>query len=369
MVGVCDTCSGKNSLQDGGHKRLTFIDPEGDLTLQVGPKGRCFVVSSVQLARASRFFRAMLDGKFREGKAANKHKSKWVVKLPEDNASGFEVLLNIMHSRTFAVPYYITTRLLFRVTVLTDKYDLLPLLKPWAARWCSFLSSRSCCRKGTVCRLWIAYELGNKSDFENMLERMVWTFPVDENGEFLDHEGKRLDKMVKALPTLHGAIEGATDYRRRLANDYYRILRETVGELSSEGVKCSGLSLIRQNNCEKATGARLLWAAFTRGVLASALPSGRVPIDGMWTDRLDVLEEGLYEMQDSLLLPDPSEWPCNCGWYTRFGKRLKDDIWATFKRNDYGLFTTVHFDHLDKQAERSGLKPRLPTGGVWGVKM
>ncbi|KAK3317657.1 hypothetical protein B0T19DRAFT_405336 [Cercophora scortea] len=365
MLGVCETCSGEESLRSGGRKRLTVIDPEGDLTLKVGRESRCFVVSSMRLVRASRFFMAMLHGKFREGKAANKNKSSWVVKLPEDNASGFEVLLNIIHSRTSAVPYYITTRLLFRVTVLTDKYDLVSLLKPWTARWCNVLGSRPCCQKGAVRRLWIAYELGNRGDFESMLERLVWKFSVDKNGSFLDHNGKRLDKMLKYLPSLHGAIEGAIKYRWRLARDYYRILHETVNELClGEGEKCLGVSLSRRNKCERSAGARLLWTAFTQGVLASAMPWGRVPVRGTWTRRLDILEEGLYEMQNSLLQADPTSWPCNCGWYTHFGHKLRRDITDTLKRNDYGLFSDFHFRRLNKQAERSGLKSLLSTYGL-----
>lgn len=162
----------------------TYIDPNGDLCLEVGPFSAQFIVCSKTMARSSPFWNKMLYGGFAEGKKAQpgNEKSEWVVKLPEDNPAAMEIALNIIHSRFDQVCGYedfIYTTHFYNLCVLTDKYDMTHILRPWARGWSR--STHSQCEKLgqslrlKFCheRLWIAWELGDRTTFEGMARALL----------------------------------------------------------------------------------------------------------------------------------------------------------------------------------------------------
>ncbi|RWA13801.1 hypothetical protein EKO27_g1300 [Xylaria grammica] len=118
----------------------SWLDPKGDLRIDVGMfPAKSFVVCSRTLARTSPFWDKMLYGEFRESKPCPEDGNlEWTVKLPEDNTTAMGLLLNIVHGRFDVVPSYedpIYIRDLYDISVVTDKYDMAYVLKPWAKGW------------------------------------------------------------------------------------------------------------------------------------------------------------------------------------------------------------------------------------------
>lgn len=161
----------------------SFIDPNGDLCLEVGPSLKEFVVCSRAMTRSSSFWKTMLHGDFAEGKKAQSQDatSEWVVKLPEDNPTAMEIILNIVHCRFSSVSNpegFVYTTHLYNLCVLTDKYDMTHILRPWAKGWSS--STHAQCDKigsslrSKFCheRLWISWELGDQPAFEDIAKAM-----------------------------------------------------------------------------------------------------------------------------------------------------------------------------------------------------
>ncbi|KAI0600582.1 hypothetical protein F4775DRAFT_590140 [Biscogniauxia sp. FL1348] len=169
------------------------IDEDGDLTLHVG-EFRCshiceeeegedenqlsygaFTVCSKALSRASPVMKKMLYGGFAESKKPGNN--PWTVHLPEDDPKALEVILNIIHLRFDQVSSGVTTLDdLYNITVLTDKYDLTHVIRPWVAKWRrKTMVDKSSWQESQVAdgyfekRLWIAWELGDLKDFTDVL--------------------------------------------------------------------------------------------------------------------------------------------------------------------------------------------------------
>ncbi|KLU92675.1 hypothetical protein MAPG_11663, partial [Magnaporthiopsis poae ATCC 64411] len=106
---------------------------------------------------------------------------EWTVELPEDDPRAFRILMGIIHSG-FAehVPETVELVELFHVAILTDKYDMTHLLRPWAEGWCS-------CQRGRrhPYRLWIAWVLGDEAMFESEARRLALGCPVNKDGQLL----------------------------------------------------------------------------------------------------------------------------------------------------------------------------------------
>lgn len=124
---------------DGGPRKVTstvtgnhpyYFDPRGDLILEVGPNNASYLVCSRSISRASPVFDKMLFGGFAESKP--EADGEWRIQLPEDDPAAMRLLLNIIHGRFADVIAPATEKLLFDVTVLTDKYSLTHILRPWA---------------------------------------------------------------------------------------------------------------------------------------------------------------------------------------------------------------------------------------------
>ncbi|KAI0859888.1 hypothetical protein F4860DRAFT_515385 [Xylaria cubensis] len=159
------------------------LDPEGDLCLQVGESpATSFIVCSRTLARTSSFWNVLLNGEFREGKKScsrDAGSERRPIDLPEDDPRPMALLLNIIHGHFDRVPSYecaMNIWDLYDISVVTDKYDMAHVLRPWAAGWLRSiitptrhlherpqlsLREQHCHEK-----LWIYWELGDKTNFE-----------------------------------------------------------------------------------------------------------------------------------------------------------------------------------------------------------
>ncbi|KAL2266235.1 hypothetical protein VTJ83DRAFT_5587 [Remersonia thermophila] len=174
------------------HEDLISIDPDGDLILRVG-KGSAkqqFRVCSSTLRRAAPVWKAMLFGPWRESKPAA---GPWIVDLPEDDPKALRVLLDILHSNFATVPETIDKISdLKKILDLTDKYDMLSRIRPWAKSWAailqhkpSILDPKTCehgplyvmgpCIAPHIERAIAAWHLG----YEDVFELEAWTFVLN----------------------------------------------------------------------------------------------------------------------------------------------------------------------------------------------
>ena len=153
-------------------------DEHGDLLLRVGgEEGAEFLVSSSAVRRASLVWDKMLFGPYYESKPAE---GPWVVTLPEDNPDAMEIFFNIMHSNFERVPESPETRDIYEVTILTDKYDMLHLIRPWAQRWMDIVKSyRPFVGEERVMAMYIALELGAKTEFYDIATKVALCARVD----------------------------------------------------------------------------------------------------------------------------------------------------------------------------------------------
>ena len=143
---------------------LITFDCDGDLILEVGEivcehKGdatggtsaytrvaRTFQVCSRTLCRASPVFKQMFSGGF-AGSQPRENGRQWAVELPDDDYEALAVFCHIIHGNFEKVPSSaedINLDLLYQITVLSDKYDLLRWLRPWACQWRIFLIHEYC---------------------------------------------------------------------------------------------------------------------------------------------------------------------------------------------------------------------------------
>lgn len=196
-------------MQDIASKTI-FFDQDGDLRLLVGCEvdpangQRDFVVCSRTLARATSVFKTMLYGAYKEGKNATDPAKEWLVELPDDGPAPFKILLHIIHAQFDHVPQTIALGPLYDLLVVSQKYDMTHLLRPWVRSWSEPLAQLAKL-PGHERLLWIAWELGTDQIFANMAINMIMECQVDSEGHLLDSEGMKLDDYHYWPPAILGA--------------------------------------------------------------------------------------------------------------------------------------------------------------------
>ncbi|KAK8062615.1 hypothetical protein PG997_014712 [Apiospora hydei] len=156
---------------------ITTIHGDGDLLLKVGTT-RCstklhssssdqcdhlhdvahtFRVCSQAMARASPVWKRMLFGGFAESKPP-KEGVDWTVALPDDSPEAMLTVLGMVHARFDLIPrfeYGPPLQKVYDITIMTDKYDMTHIVRPWALAWLNTASG------------------GMKNDFQSHLE-LLW---------------------------------------------------------------------------------------------------------------------------------------------------------------------------------------------------
>lgn len=178
------------------------FDDQGDLRLEVGEQKarRSFIVCSKSLARVSNPFKAMLYGDFAESKS-RKQDPNWTVELPEDNSEAFITILYIVHSQFGMVPDIVTRDQLYQITILTDKYDMTEMLRPWAPKWLSYAHSADNIYQGDEVLTWIAWELGDRSLFVEKVQWILNDCHLDGSSKLCCPDGKPLQDNVYIAST------------------------------------------------------------------------------------------------------------------------------------------------------------------------
>ncbi len=155
-------------------------DYEADLTLLVGEEKREFDVCSKAMARSSAVFKAMLYGSFRESQPIDKTEP-WIVELPDDDADGLSVLLDIVHSRFHLVPETVAPDRLHRILIVSHKYDMTQFIRPWATTWASVMIWSH----DVPDSLGVAWELGAMDKLSAMVRTLCVKCPVNDLGELI----------------------------------------------------------------------------------------------------------------------------------------------------------------------------------------
>ncbi|KAK1770178.1 hypothetical protein QBC33DRAFT_313487 [Phialemonium atrogriseum] len=196
----------------------TYFDPDGDLRLEVGPDKANCVVCSRTLSRASAVWKKMLNGPFLESRPRD---GEWIVELPEDDYKALTLVLNILHFRFDRIPdpTTLTVDELFNLTILTDKYDLAHLLRPWVRPLSGSLLSQD----HDLRLLWIAWELGHMRLFRDIAERVLSSAFLDQTGSLCYQTAGPLKSYdyINAL----GILDGIEKTRATRTADMVECLR------------------------------------------------------------------------------------------------------------------------------------------------
>ncbi|KAI1736465.1 hypothetical protein F4680DRAFT_432223 [Xylaria scruposa] len=324
----------------------SFLDPEGDLCLQVGESpATSFIVCSRTLARASLVWNVMLNGEFKESKRFRSREEP--VDLPEDDPRPMALLLNIIHGRFDRVPSYdcvMNIRDLYDISVVTDKYDMAHVLRPWASGWLRsthrlnkwpHLSLREqYCHE----RLWIYWELGDKVNFEKIANGLLL------NSSTLTEDADSLRcKEAQEPPDIYEILEQT---RLSIIEELLTALDNIIqGLIQKDKRFCSKKS---KKESQKGQG----------DCLASMLGTGIQSLYGV----------GLWP------LPQPASVQCSVldlsaklktveiegyiGEYHRCSQKLSlQNKVEGILRNIPSLLTEGHKSHLESQAKKSGVSP------------
>lgn len=141
------------------------------------------------------------------------------MELPDDNPKAMATILNIIHARFESLPRatdLIDIEDLYQLAVLTDKYDLTAVLRPWADDWIRSAQSKHRRWKrehgGPVISdsgrlLWVAWEMGDGVLFTGISKDLALYCHVDANGNFLNNTGNEIVPLFSSLlepPGHHG---------------------------------------------------------------------------------------------------------------------------------------------------------------------
>lgn len=137
---------------------------------------------------------AMLFRGFAESQKAAS--GDWVVELPEDDPAALCILLYLIHGRIADVPSSLSDERLYSVTVVSDKYDLTHVLRPWARTWIDSLIRTDPERWLPIdspSRIWIAWELGHHQMFADHCRKLLYRSSIDADDNLCDTAGPPLD--------------------------------------------------------------------------------------------------------------------------------------------------------------------------------
>ncbi|KAH0438215.1 nuclear pore protein-like protein [Colletotrichum camelliae] len=220
-----------------------YFDSRGDLVLKVGEAfhegGQEFVVCSRTVARWSKVFNAMFFGGFAESMPSSRD-GTWTVALPEDRIAPVFLILAIIHGPHQSIPTVLGRDELFDLLIVTEKYDMTHILRPWASKWLQNLPlDNSENTTGEYRDVWIAWELGYEVGFSKMLKDILWNCRVDDAGQLLDVHGVPLSTLPCLEPSR--ILENISNKRAELIEAMIDLLRRTLQKALAGGC-CIGYS-------------------------------------------------------------------------------------------------------------------------------
>jgi hypothetical protein len=177
------------------------VDDDGDLRLVIGPDQREFLVCSRSLSRASRVFKCMLYGGFRESHPVS-DTEPWVVQLPEDDSAAAKLLLDVIHVRFDRIPTTLPLAELYNVLVFTEKYDMTKVLRPWLQAWVTSLSALHEATDISYA-IGLASELGVKDTLGRLARRLIVDSGINNEGQLVDADKNLIEQPSMPLISQH----------------------------------------------------------------------------------------------------------------------------------------------------------------------
>ncbi|ROW13589.1 hypothetical protein VPNG_04614 [Cytospora leucostoma] len=141
--------------------------------------------------------------------STSKKRAVSLLELPEDDPRILATLLYIIHNRFGNVFDKVTRNDMFRITILTKKYAMTEVLRPWVRQWTKLLTPafRPLGEQGEdEALLWISWELGHIELFEQALGHLQETCKIDGQGKLVDGYGVCVEDSdhIKALNIIDG---------------------------------------------------------------------------------------------------------------------------------------------------------------------
>ncbi|KAK8135032.1 hypothetical protein PG984_007044 [Apiospora sp. TS-2023a] len=191
------------------------VDENGDLLIMIADKSdqnlnKQFLVNSHIVRRSSEKWADLI--KDRHDGSGEPH-LPWMILKGE--VASYGMLFSIMHCNFADVPAGLNQSELCRVLEVTEEYQITYLLRPWAAMWIKDLQNDvSGCynlvrdAREILERLYIAWALGEKVVFRNLIEHLASNIIVDNESILLDIVDETLSELPRQdieIPGLFGA--------------------------------------------------------------------------------------------------------------------------------------------------------------------
>ncbi|KAF9873762.1 nuclear pore protein-like protein [Colletotrichum karsti] len=324
------------------------MDPRGDLTLEVGSNTNAdandeefeedegnnedgtrqlFRVCSKSLARSSVVFCKMLFGHFSET-------DQGLVSLPDDHIEPMFLALLIIHGRFAKVPSFLTIEELFELVIITNKYDMTNIVRPWINNWVPRLKGIELCPDKDLLA-WIAWEVGADRVFEKMALDIAYECRVNKDGDILDTDGKLMKTNIYLDAA--GILDTIARARNKAISGMFYPLRLGVKKIL-EGNGCS--SIEDKVRCDSTVLGSIIIACKAANVDPAPLLAGNTPpYLGSVRELTAEIKRMEFTNVDSHL--------CN----TILAAKVSADI--IFTRTT-SLVSLNELDHLEKRAKISG---------------
>ncbi|KAI1191514.1 hypothetical protein F5B17DRAFT_382189 [Nemania serpens] len=189
---------------------MVTLDANGDMMLLVGkqkcahgscndarqnrqPNAICFHLNSAVVAGASPSFGLALYSPSAE--ATRDDGVKWAVNLPDDDPQAMRTIISILYGNypASSLDKHMDLEQLLQLTVLADKYDLVPILQRWVPQWVRDMErywvGRTFVRQSTEdleSLLWIFWVLGHEPLYAYMVLQIAFYSQLDAAGKLTD---------------------------------------------------------------------------------------------------------------------------------------------------------------------------------------
>ncbi|CAI0645534.1 unnamed protein product [Colletotrichum noveboracense] len=221
----------ENDVWDEDHDDLAASDATSEAS-DVIEHTQQFLVCSKAMARTSAVFCKMLFGPFFEGQRDDNK----AVDL-KDAIEPMLFALYIVHSRYDMIPIALTVKELFQLLVVTNKYDMTSIVRPWNHHWVPLLEYIDEDFGDLEMVAWIAWEVGAEKIFELTIKLLALHRWVNEDGELMDWNDKliKLNFHVDAA----GIIDAATGLRKDLVSRMLSPLQQYARKITEGTTACA----------------------------------------------------------------------------------------------------------------------------------
>ncbi|KAH6853242.1 hypothetical protein B0I37DRAFT_440426 [Chaetomium sp. MPI-CAGE-AT-0009] len=322
----------------------------------------------------------MLYGPFREG-FSQQTGDDWTVSLPEDDADALRVILSVLHSKFDTLPETasLDSDFVFRLVVLSDKYDTVASLKPFWKNgmrlpdspydsnleyitphdlaqhfWASYTLGDGYAVSRALCALVNRTSLGG--DKRPRIKAMNWFPETDhcdlDSNEYLCSIGTDIIERVKQarLRLLEGMCTNIQDVMESLlpSSDTSTLCRAREGAVACDRALLGALHKAMQY-AGIGNRYRSRMKDFAKTLPLSVLEMHEM-LKKIRTHADHALEKGDRHARSA---------HANC----RIGRHIQD---LRFDRMDeHDILVSHDVDHIKKQAEKSGLDPALRVSPRW----